>query len=132
MKKQFCPPDGGTCLVARVMRVCAVRFTASTAPPLIYPPAGLAQTAVAFTEKRRKPRPELHSLINCNCFSKSKLTRALHSNKACSDNEKQNIDCSFRKGRIWNIFQIVKEDFDINKRNFCHDSGVSNNCRRGK
>ena len=51
---------------------------------------------------QRNSRPELHSLINCNCFSKSKLTRASHSDKACFVVEKQNIYCSLRKGR--NIF----------------------------
>ena len=64
------------------------------------PPAGLTQTAVAFVEKRRKPRPELRSLSICYCFTLSKQTRFAQTMLAFNV-VKQNNACSLRKGRLF-------------------------------
>ena len=61
---------------------------------------GLAQTAVAFVEKRRKPRPALRSLIICNCFTQSKQTRFAQT-KLAFEAEKQNNACSLHEGRLF-------------------------------
>ena len=68
----------------------------------IKPPAGLTQTAVAFVEKRRKPRPALRSLIICKCFTHSKQTRSAQT-KLAYKAVKQNNACSLREGRLFKL-----------------------------
>ncbi len=76
----------------------------------IKPPAGLTQTAVAFVEKRRKPRPALRSLIICKCFTQSKRKCFTQSKQTRSAQTKlaykavkQNNACSLREGRLFKL-----------------------------